>query len=100
MYRGKTSRLVFTSTQMLTWGGCPDTQRSTTGVFLCMRGTGTMFPLVAISKRQSCVSVSTPEAELVAGSHGLERELIPALDMGDKVLPLGMMPSVMKTTRL
>ena len=48
-----------------------------------------MFPLVAASKRQSCVSVSTPEAELVAGSHGLERELIPALDMGDKVLPPG-----------
>ena len=48
-----------------------------------------MFPLVAIRKRQSCVSVSTPEAELVAGSHGLVRELIPALDMCDKVLPAG-----------
>ena len=46
-----------------------------------------MFPLVAISKRQTCASVSTPEAELVAGSHGLVRELIPALDMCDKVLP-------------
>ena len=48
-----------------------------------------MFPLVAISKRQSCTSVSTPEAELVAGSHGLVRELIPALDMCDKILPVG-----------
>ena len=46
-----------------------------------------MFPLVAISKRQTCVSVSTPEAELVAGSHGLLRELVPALDMCDKLLP-------------
>ena len=70
-------------------GGCPDTQRSTTGVFLCIRGDHTMFPLVAISKRQSCASVSTPEAELVAGSHGLVRELIPALDMCDKMLPAG-----------
>ena len=70
-------------------GGCPDTQRSTTGVFLCIRGTGTLFPLVAISKRQSCTSISTPEAELVAGSHGLVRELIPALDMCDKILPVG-----------
>ena len=70
-------------------GGCPDTQRSTTGVFLCVRGDHTMFPLVAISKRQSCASVSTPEAELVAGSHGLVRELIPALDMCDKMLPAG-----------
>ena len=48
-----------------------------------------MFPLVAISKRQSCASVSTPEAELVAGSHGLVRELLPALDMCDKILPGG-----------
>ena len=70
-------------------GGCPDTQRSTTGVFLCIRGASTMFPLVAISKRQSCASVSTPEAELVAGSHGLVRELIPTLDMCDKILPVG-----------
>ena len=89
MCRRKTSKLVFTCIPTLTWGGCPDTQRSTTGVFLCMKGTGTMFPLVAISKRQTCASVSTPEAELVAGSHGLVRELIPALDMGDKVLPSG-----------
>ena len=70
-------------------GGCPDTQRSTTGVFLCIRGQGTMFPLVAISKRQTCASVSTPEAELVAGSHGLVRELLPA----------HMMPSSMRTIR-
>ena len=70
-------------------GGCPDTQRSTTGVFLCIRGDSTVFPLVAISKRQSCASVSTPEAELVAGSHGLVRELIPALDMCDNILPAG-----------
>ena len=46
-----------------------------------------MCPLVAISKRQTCVSWSTPEAELVAGSHGLTRELVPALDMCDKMLP-------------
>eukprot|EP00974_Lingulodinium_polyedra_P077026 7457117-Lingulodinium_polyedra.AAC.1 len=32
-----------------------------------------MFPLVAVSKRQTCVSVSAPEAELVAGSHGFLR---------------------------
>ena len=44
-------------------------------------------PLVAISKRQTCVSVSKPEAELVAGSHGLLRELVPAFDLCDKLLP-------------
>ena len=70
-------------------GGGPDSQRSTTGVCLCIRGDKSMFPLVAICKRQTCVSVSTPEAELVAGSHGLVRELVPALDMCDKILPDG-----------
>eukprot|EP00974_Lingulodinium_polyedra_P028587 2753652-Lingulodinium_polyedra.AAC.1 len=46
-----------------------------------------MFPLVAVSKRQTCVSVSTPEAEFVAGSRGFLRELDLALDMCDQVLP-------------
>ena len=46
-----------------------------------------MCQLVALSKRQTCVSVSTPEAELVAGSHGLTRELVPALGMCDKMIP-------------
>ena len=45
--------------------------------------------MVAISKIQSCAAASTPEAELVAGSHGLVRELLPALDMCDKILPVG-----------
>ena len=48
-----------------------------------------MFPRVAISKRQTCASISTPEAELVTGSHGLVCELLPALDMCDKILPVG-----------
>ena len=46
-----------------------------------------MFPLVAISNRQTCVSVSTPEAELVAGSHGLLGKLVPALGLCGKLLP-------------
>eukprot|EP00974_Lingulodinium_polyedra_P085341 8263035-Lingulodinium_polyedra.AAC.1 len=46
--------------------GCSATQRFTSGVFLCVRGERSMFPLVAVSKRPTCVSVSTPEAELVA----------------------------------
>ena len=71
-------------------GGCSDTQRSTSGVFMCVQGEKSMFPLVAMSKRQTCASVSTPEAELVAGSHGLLRELVPALDMGDKVFAAGL----------
>ena len=39
-------------------------RRSTTGVFLCLQGPRTFVPLAAISKRQTCVSHSTPEARL------------------------------------
>ena len=40
-------------------GGCADSQRSTTGVFMCVRGDSTMFPLVAISKNTNlCVRIN------------------------------------------
>eukprot|EP00974_Lingulodinium_polyedra_P039679 3807266-Lingulodinium_polyedra.AAC.1 len=37
--------------------------------------------------RETNVCVSTPEAELVPGSHGFLRELLPALGARDKVSP-------------
>ena len=61
--------------------GCGETQRSTSGVFHCLRGPRTSFPVAAISKRQGCVSHSTPEAELVALNHGLRTVAYPALDV-------------------
>ncbi len=48
------------------FAGCPETKRSTSGVFLVLVGKRTWFPLAAISKKQTCVSHSTPEAEIVA----------------------------------
>jgi hypothetical protein len=44
------------------FAGCTRTQRSTSGVHLALRGPRTCFPLSGQSKRQSCVSHSTPEA--------------------------------------
>ena len=49
--------------------GCSDTQRSTTGVHHSIRCVHTNFPVATVSKRQGCVSHSTPEAELVALDH-------------------------------
>ena len=46
-------------------GGCAATQRSTSGCHHVLRGPFTRFPIVGISKRQGCVSHSTPEAEMV-----------------------------------
>ena len=71
------------------FAGCGKSQRSTTGVHLQFAGPTTCFPLNSVSKNQSCVSVSTPEAEMVAGKHGVLYELLPVLDLCDRVLRKG-----------
>ena len=48
--------------------------KSTSGVFLALKGPNTFFPLSASSKKQSCVSHSTPEAELVAANLAVRTE--------------------------
>ena len=67
--------------------GCSESQRSTTGVFHCIRGPRTRFPIAAVSKRQGCVSHSTPEAELVALDHGLRSVALPAMEIWSIVMP-------------
>ena len=42
-----------------------------------------MFPINGQSKRQDCVSHSTPEAEIVAATWVLRREGLPTLDLWD-----------------
>ena len=61
------------------FAGCLDTSRSTNGVFFALVGPDTFFPLSATSKRQTCVSHSTPEAEIVAADHGVRVEALPAI---------------------
>ena len=65
------------------FAGDPSSKRSTTGVHLNLRGPHMCFPVNGQSKRQECVSHSTPEAEIVAADWDLRREGIPTLDMGD-----------------
>ena len=63
------------------FSGCNATSRSTSGVHLCIRGPATCYPLNGISKRQGCVSHSTPEAEIVAADFALRSSGLPALDL-------------------
>jgi len=63
------------------FAGCKITKRSTSGIFLALTGPNTFFPLNAISKKQTCVSHSTPEAELVAAAAALRMEGLPALNL-------------------
>ena len=53
------------------FAGDPDTMKSTSGVILVLRGKNSFFCLAAQSKRQTGVSHSTPEAEMVAAAFAL-----------------------------
>ena len=79
--------------------GDADTQRSTSGVRLSISGPNTNFPLCGISKRQSCVSSSTLEAEIVCGHFALKSVLLPALDLWEVLLPKGFASIFRETTR-
>ena len=68
------------------FAGCFDTAKSTSGVFTALTGPNSFFPLNAVSKAQSCVSRSTPEAEIVAADLAIRTEGLPALQLWDKVL--------------
>ena len=51
-----------------------------------LSGSNTSFPMTGGSKKQSCVSHSTPEAEIVAADTAVRTVGIPALDLWDAVL--------------
>ena len=67
------------------FAGDKDTARSTSGGFLKLSGPGINVPIAAISKKQTCVSHSTPEAELVAANLALRSQGLPGLDIVQKV---------------
>jgi len=68
------------------FAGDLETCRSTSGVFLHLEGPTTFFPLSGQSKKQSCVSHSTPEAEIVAADLAVRTEGLPALQLWEAVL--------------
>jgi hypothetical protein len=68
------------------FAGCEKSSRSTSGVFLALCGPNTFMPLSAISKKQGCVSHSTPEAELVAADLAVRAEGLPALTLWETIL--------------
>ena len=67
--------------------GCPLTAKSTSGLWLQITGPKrTRFPIAWSSKRQSTVSRSTTEAELVSMADGLFVEALPVQDLLSRVL--------------
>ena len=67
------------------FAGDPDSMKSTSGVFLALIGPSSFVPLGAVSKKQTCVSHSTPEAELVAADLAVRAEGLPALTLWEVV---------------
>ena len=68
------------------FAGDVPSQKSTTGIFLCLQGPRSFYPLHALCKLQGSVASSTPEAELVAGHTALKDVLLPALDLWEVLL--------------
>ena len=68
------------------FAGCKTTARSTTGVFLALSGPNTFVPLAAVSKRQSCVSHSTAEAEIVAANTAVRTMGLPTKTLLEFIL--------------
>lgn len=69
--------------------GCNRTLRSTSGAQLNLEGPNTCFPIAALSRRQTCVSFSTPEAEIVALCLAFRTFTLPAISLWDVLLPGG-----------
>jgi hypothetical protein len=65
------------------FAGCIRTMRSTTGVILAVSGPNTRVILTGVSNRQTAVSHSTLEAEIIAADHAMRAEGIPTLSLLD-----------------
>ena len=60
--------------------------KSTSGGYLALKGPSAFFPLCWISKKQTSVSRSTTEAELVSLAHSLFGEAVPMLSLWERLL--------------
>ena len=67
------------------YAGCSETQRSTTGSIVFLRGSDMSVPISFISKRQRSVSRSTAEAEIVAMDTSLRVFTLPVLSIMEEL---------------
>ena len=63
------------------YAGCGQSLRSTSGSHMMAFGSHTRFPLAGGSKRQGCVSHSTPEAEIIAADFALRTHAVPTISL-------------------
>ena len=68
------------------FAGCPSTSRSTSGMHHALLGPHSSFPIAGQSRKQGCVSHSTPEAEVIAASNALRTCGLPALHLWNPLM--------------
>jgi hypothetical protein len=68
------------------FAGCVRTLRSATGVALAVEGPNTRMVANGVFERQTAVSHSTPEAEIVAADYAMRQEGMPALSLLECIL--------------
>ena len=68
------------------FAGDKKTMKSTSGCIIALTGPNTYMPLSAFSNRQTAVSHSTPEAEIVAADAAMRKEGLPFLQIWDVLL--------------
>jgi hypothetical protein len=65
---------------------CLRTMRSTTGVALAVEGPNARMVAQGVTKRQTAVSHSTPDSEIVAADYAMRAEGMPALTLMETIL--------------
>ena len=68
------------------FAGDSGNSRSTSGTFLCISGPHSSAPLSGQSKKQTAVSHSTPEAEIISADHGVRNSGLPAIGLWEVLL--------------
>ena len=67
------------------FAGDKELSKSSTGIFTALTGPNTCSPLNGVSKKQTCVSHITPEADIIAANAAVRPEGLPALQLWDIV---------------
>ena len=70
------------------FAGDVKSSKSTSGAYLCIAGPNTFAPVTAICKKQTCVSHSSTESEIVAAEHSVRTEGLQALTFWEYVVRL------------
>ena len=69
------------------FAGCPQTQRSTSGVSVQIGSAHSLLPVISYSKCQQCVSHSTAEAEIVVLDCAIRLHALPVLSLWQLLFP-------------